>query len=186
MVKIRLHKETVKQLLELKKSKKVVLEGNILKLIDAADNTEFQQYVKSAIEDNKNKQRQRLEITKQIQSQNKQLLKSHEENDKLMKQLEESLAQTETAKNEALNDLDLLQRKTQYQLIQTIVRISLLVIIGVGITTTVLYVIALTINRDTQLIGNAWSNMFGILLTNAFSIIGTIMGVKYASKDSEE
>jgi predicted outer membrane lipoprotein len=31
--------------------------------------------------------------------------------------------------------------------------------------------------------------MFGILLTNAFSIIGTIMGVKYASdntKKSEE
>jgi len=27
--------------------------------------------------------------------------------------------------------------------------------------------------------------MFGILLTNAFSIIGTIMGVKYASKETE-
>jgi hypothetical protein len=26
--------------------------------------------------------------------------------------------------------------------------------------------------------------MFGILLTNAFSIIGTIMGVKYASKET--
>jgi hypothetical protein len=25
--------------------------------------------------------------------------------------------------------------------------------------------------------------MFGILLTNAFSIIGTIMGIKYATKD---
>ena len=34
---------------------------------------------------------------------------------------------------------------------------------------------------ETQVIGSAWSNMFGILLTNAFSIIGTIMGVKYAN-----
>ena len=34
---------------------------------------------------------------------------------------------------------------------------------------------------DTQIIGSTWSNMFGILLTNAFSIVGTIMGVKYAT-----
>jgi len=27
--------------------------------------------------------------------------------------------------------------------------------------------------------------MFGILLTNAFSIVGTIMGVKYANKDKD-
>ena len=37
--------------------------------------------------------------------------------------------------------------------------------------------------KDTQIIGSTWSNMFGILLTNAFSIVGTIMGVKYANKD---
>jgi len=37
--------------------------------------------------------------------------------------------------------------------------------------------------KDTQVISAAWSNMFGILLTNAFSIIGTIMGIKYASKE---
>jgi hypothetical protein len=35
---------------------------------------------------------------------------------------------------------------------------------------------------DTTLLGNAWTNMFGILLTNSFSIIGTIMGVKYATE----
>ena len=29
------------------------------------------------------------------------------------------------------------------------------------------------------------SNMFSILLTNSFSIIGTIMGVKYASEEKE-
>ena len=30
------------------------------------------------------------------------------------------------------------------------------------------------------------SNLFGILLTNSFSIIGTIMGVKYASDNKEK
>jgi hypothetical protein len=39
--------------------------------------------------------------------------------------------------------------------------------------------------KEVNTIGPAWSNMFGILLTNAFSIVGTIMGVKYATKDKD-
>jgi len=58
---------------------------------------------------------------------------------------------------------------------------------GVGIITTVLYAIALfNPTIDTTLLGSTWSNLFGILLTNSFSIIGTIMGVKYASSSKEE
>jgi hypothetical protein len=37
--------------------------------------------------------------------------------------------------------------------------------------------------KDTQVISAAWSNIFGILLTNAFSIVGTIMGIKYATEN---
>jgi hypothetical protein len=48
-----------------------------------------------------------------------------------------------------------------------------------------MYVVALLTKSDTQIIGSTWSNMFGILLTNAFSIVGTIMGVKYASEKKE-
>jgi len=41
--------------------------------------------------------------------------------------------------------------------------------------------------KDTQIIGSTWSNMFSVLLTNAFSIVGTIMGIKYAThKGSKE
>ena len=57
-------------------------------------------------------------------------------------------------------------------------------IIGVGVVTTLVYIITLTMGKDTQVISAAWANMFGILLTNAFSIVGTIMGIKYASKDN--
>ena len=39
---------------------------------------------------------------------------------------------------------------------------------------------------DTDIIGSTWSNMFGILLTNSFSIIGTIMGVKYATDNKKQ
>ena len=87
----------------------------------------------------------------------------------------------ESSKQEALQDLDILQKKTQFELISVIVKIALAIIIGVGISATVLYIFSIIYDKETQLIGNTWSNMFGILLTNAFSIIGTIMGVKYAS-----
>jgi hypothetical protein len=64
-----------------------------------------------------------------------------------------------------------------------IVQIALLVIVGVGIIVTGMYLFAMgTGSNETTLIGNTWSNLFGILLTNSFSIIGTIMGVKYASE----
>ena len=79
----------------------------------------------------------------------------------------------------------MLQKKTQTELIGKIVKVALFVIIGVGIITTILYIIAMFTDKDTQIIGSTWSNMFGILLTNAFSIIGTIMGVKYASEKKE-
>ena len=80
-----------------------------------------------------------------------------------------------------MNDLDLLQKRTQFELIGLIVRIALSIIIGVGVITTAIYIYILSIGGDSTLIESSWANMFGILLTNSFSIIGTIMGVKYAS-----
>ena len=49
-----------------------------------------------------------------------------------------------------------------------------------------MYMLSMITGKDTQMIGSTWSNMFGILLTNAFSIVGTIMGVKYASENKEK
>ena len=78
--------------------------------------------------------------------------------------------------------LELLQQKTQFELVGQIVRVALLIIGGVGIVTSAMYALAITYDNETQIIGPAWSNMFSILLTNAFSIVGTIMGVKYATE----
>ena len=85
-------------------------------------------------------------------------------------------------KMQRLNDLDLMQKKTQFELIGRIVSMALWIIAGVGIFTTALFMFAMITDRDLTIIGNTWSNLFGILLTNSFSIIGTIMGVKYASE----
>jgi PAS domain S-box-containing protein len=92
----------------------------------------------------------------------------------------------EIEKNAALDDLDATLKKSQNELIKTIVRCALAVIISVGFITTVMYSFAILSNKDTQIIGSTWSNMFSVLLTNAFSIVGTIMGIKYATQEDKK
>lgn len=214
---IKLSDNTQKELLELHKTKRIHLEGNILKVIDFDIETEFGQYINDCIEKETATRKKRLEINKKIQSQNSELIKWKEENIRIQEELLTSLDDTKTAKEEAEcakeeaeklkekaeearfeaetakieaenarhiaeNDLELAQKKTQFELMGTIVKVALWVIIGVGVVTTVVFIMSLLTNRDTAIIGSTWSNIVGILLTNAFSIVGTIMGVKYASE----
>ena len=125
--------------------------------------------------------------------------KSKEEAEKAKEELEVALqlaeqskeeahklkAEAEHAKEVAETDLSLLQKKTQTELMGNIVRVALWVIMGVGLLTTALYVFVIVRGLDAKIIESTWSNLFGILLTNSFSIIGTIMGVKHATKDKE-
>jgi len=129
------------------------------------------------------------ESKEQIESQNNELLQWREDNEKMQEELKDAVQKSEVArleaeraKENAENDLDIMQKKTQFELIGTIVKVSLFVILGVGVTTTGMYAMAIMSGVDTSVIGSTWSNIIGILLTNAFSIIGTIMGVKYASE----
>lgn len=92
----------------------------------------------------------------------------------------------EIERNAAIEDLDATLKKSQNELIKTIVKSALFVIMSVGFITTVMYSFAILSDKDTQIIGSTWSNMFSVLLTNAFSIVGTIMGIKYATQDSDK
>ena len=76
MMKIKVDEGTKKQLLNLYKSKKIYLEGNILKLIDCDGDEEFQLYVDGAISKDKEGRRKRLDRTKRVQSQNTELVLS--------------------------------------------------------------------------------------------------------------
>jgi DNA-directed RNA polymerase specialized sigma subunit len=223
-----LDKNTKKQLIDLLKTKNIGLEGNVVKLIDPDGDEDFAAYLKQCIEKDIATRKKRLEMTKQVQSQNAELTKLNQANEKMMGELQETLKNVEeskttfevqnrelnewkqenlrlteelknemvkseqaritaeNAKNEAENNLDLIQKKTQFELINNIVRVALYVIIGVGTITTGIYVYSMTIGMDTDIIGSTWSNMFGILLTNSFSIVGTILGVKYGSSPSKE
>ena len=194
---IQITKHTRDVLLEVAKKKKIYVEGNFLKILQAPDgDVEFQEYLNICREKDSTARRKRLQVTKQVQKQNKELVSKQEETDALMEELQvalESAKQSEEVANQlreeaekgmgkALEDLELMQKKTQFELISTIVKVALYVIIGVGVLTTAMYGLALVSGTDTQIIGSTWSNMFGILLTNAFSIVGTIMGVKYATE----
>jgi PAS domain S-box-containing protein len=92
----------------------------------------------------------------------------------------------EIEKDAAVNDLDATIKKSQNELIKVIVKSALFVIMSVGFITTIMYSFAILSNKDTQIIGSTWSNMFSVLLTNAFSIVGTIMGIKYATSEDKK
>lgn len=216
--------EIKQELITLSEAKNLFLEGNIVKVINSDGDDDFKEYLKKCGERDTSNRKKRLDITKQIQTQNKELSDLNAQNQKILEELQTTLNEVEEskltfevqnrelnewkldnlrlteelkvemvkseqaridaekAKQHAENDLDVLQKKTQFELINTIVRVALIVIVGVGLVTTALYSVALFTGQDTQIIGSTWSNMFGILLTNAFSIVGTIMGVKYASE----
>ena len=190
-------KEVKDVLLTLAKKKRIYLEGNILKVLKAEDgDTEFQKYLDVCKEKDIAARKKRLEITKQVQQQNKQLEISAKKNDKLMSDLKVALEETKRRKEEAeqakaeaeklrdsaISDLETLQKKTQFELVGRIVKVALIVIMSVGLITTLLFAYTLVIGRENPILESTWSNLFGILLTNSFSIVGTIMGVKYATE----
>ena len=221
-------KNTKKELIELFKTKNIGLEGNIVKLINSDGDEEFASYLKQCSEKDVALRRKRLEMTKQVQTQNAELSKLNDANQKMMEELQNTLTSmeeqksqiesqnsellawkqenekigaelveamkqseqarliAENAKDQAENNLDMMQKKTQFELINNIVRVALYVIIGVGFITTGIYVYSMSIGMDTDIIGSTWSNMFGILLTNSFSIVGTILGVKYGTSPNKE
>ena len=196
---IKVTKHTRDLLLEIAQTKKVYLEGNILKLI-TSDDDEFNQYIETCVEKDKESRRKRLAITKDVQKKNQELNsiledlhKSKDEAERLKDEAEElrdeaemARERAELAKETAEADLSLLQQKTQTELMGNIVNVALFVIVGVGVITTLMYLVAIIVDVETQVIGSTWSNLTGILLTNAFSIVGTIMGVKHATSTDKK
>jgi len=174
-------KDTIKQAIQKAAKKKVYIEGNFVKLLGDTSDEEVKAYIEECKRRDLAQRKKRLDITKQVQKQNKELEEAAVIKEALVIELQNEKNEAERLRDEAVEDLDMMQKRTQFELIGTIVKVALYVIVGVGVLTTVMYAWAMTSGTDTQIIGSTWSNMFGILLTNAFSIVGTIMGVKYAT-----
>ena len=191
MKKIKFSKTSAEQILELKKHN-IRIEGNFLKVIDTSDNEELSNYVNECIEKDTETRKKRLEITRKVQDQNKELIDWKDKNEKAQKDLQVALEEAnkaksiaEKAKNSAEEDLDFIVKKNQNELVNKIVSTSLIVILGVGLITSVLYFYTIVTGNENQIIESSWANMFSILLTNSFSIIGTIMGVKHMQSSNE-
>ena len=178
-------KDSEKRKKRLEMTKKIQKQNEDLKSL----NTENQQILEELqttlkeVEDSK--------MTFEVQ--NRELNEWKQDNLRLTEELKNEMVKSEQAridaeraKENAINDLDILQKRNQTELISTIVRVALWVIMGVGVVTTGVYVLTLFLGKDTQIISAAWSNIFGILLTNAFSIVGTIMGIKYATENNNQ
>jgi len=156
---ISLGKENRDMLLSLAKEKGVYLEGSIIDQISIENDEEFGRYLSEC--------RKRLMIRDMSTS-------------NASKKIEE----LESAKKEAEDALELSQNQKQAQLIGIIVKVALWVIVGVGAVVTSVYLLSMFTGKQSDVLEATWSNILGILLTNSFSIIGTIMGVKYASEKS--
>jgi len=174
--------DTINEALLKAKAKKVYLEGNFVKIIKGSLDKDVVTYIEECKTKDRLARKKRLDVTKQVQAQNKELEEASVVKEALLIELQNEKNEAEKLRDEAVEDLDLMQKRTQFELIGLIVKVALVIIIGVGILTTLMYVTAMLANKDTTILGNAWSNLFGILLTNSFSIIGTIMGVKYATE----
>jgi len=186
-----IHKDTVKDLIDLYHKKRISLEGNILKVIKS-DDAEFIKYLDEAKVKDAETRRKRLEVTKQVQQQNKDLIQSQQENQLLMVDLQNALDDAKKAKSEAeklrdaaVEDLEVLQKRKQFELINLIVKVALAAVGAVCVFTSLLYMYVLSKGLDAKIIESTWSNMFGIILTNCFSIIGTIMGVKHVTEQKK-
>jgi hypothetical protein len=171
---------TKQSLIDLYTTRGICLEGNILKIIDVEDDENFKEYINKCIDIDKDVRRKRLEITRQVQDQNRELILAQEINKKTQYELEFAMQELRKSKVAVENDLDIQIKKNQNELISQIIKVSLLIIIGVGIITSTLYAYTIISGQTNQIIESSWANMFSILLTNSFSIIGTIMGVKYS------
>lgn len=174
---MKLSAETKKKFIALANEKGVRLEGNILKVLDA-DDDEFKLYLDECLARDRDSRKKRLEITKRVQSQNVELQNAQAK-------LQISLEETENARKIVEQDLSILQKKTQFRLMHRIVNVALGVVVSVGVLVTAVYILSLIREKEMDHAGNVWASLMGILLTNSFSILGTIMGVKYASDQSE-
>lgn len=186
MSKIVLPKNICQDLENLAEDRKIYLEGNLIKVIEPdPEYPEFNEYLTKVLDRDTKTRRNRMDIHEQFQKQTTELKNKEAVNDALMEDLKGALKKAENAKKKAENDLDYMQKKKQFELIGNIVNFALYIIGGVGICVTLMYLGAIILDSgEVVIIGSTWSNMFGILLTNSFSIIGTIMGVKYATENA--
>jgi hypothetical protein len=153
-------------------------------------NEKIQEELKSSLIETEESKNEAIRAREDAEFSKEEALLLKEEALLLKEEAEKAKEEAENAKKAAENDLEILQRKTQFELMERIVKVALWIILGIGVVVTGVFIFSMissnqSVHESQNLIGNTWTNIIGILLTNCFSIVGTIMGVKYASTKKE-
>ena len=88
-------KDTVQDALLKAKAKRVYLEGNLVKILSKQFPAQVKEYIEECKTKDKQARKKRLDVTKQVQSQNKELAQAAEDNEKLMAELQVALKEAE-------------------------------------------------------------------------------------------
>ena len=116
---IKFSTNTKKQLIDLYKAKNIGLEGNLLKIVDSEEDSEFSQYIKTCIDKDKESRKKRLDITKQIQNKNTELQNLNSENTRILEELQITLDNVESSKKQIeFQNAELLSWKEENERIQ--------------------------------------------------------------------
>ena len=102
-----------KALIAIAQETQVYLEGNILKLIDPVDDPDFRSYLEEAVRRDRAVRQRRLDITKQVQRQNKELVTFNDQNSLLNEELRRALDEQRKAKDDLLETLKKLEKQNQ-------------------------------------------------------------------------
>jgi len=102
-----------KALIAVARETQVYLEGSILKLINPGDDPEFRHYYEEAVRRDKAVRQRRLDITKQVQNQNKELTNVNQQNATLNAELRSALDEQRKAQDKLLVMLEKQERQNQ-------------------------------------------------------------------------
>jgi len=102
--------DTVNEALAKAKSKKVYIEGNFTKLLKDSLDADVVAYISECKDKDKQSRRKRLDVTKQVQKQNSELAEAAVVKEALVLELQNALDDAEKLRDEAVEDLDLMQK----------------------------------------------------------------------------
>ena len=110
---IKLNEETRRALVQLAEETQVYPEGNFLKLLDAENDAAFLDYISKSLERDRFMRQRRLEITKQIQIQNRELTTSNGKISRLNDELVIALEEQKKAKDQLVVANRILEKKNK-------------------------------------------------------------------------
>ena len=105
-------KDTVKEAILKAKAKKVYIEGNFVKLLEDSSDPAVKAYIEECKRKDITARKKRLQITKQVQKQNRELEEAAVIKEALVLELQNSLEETKKLRDEALEDLEVMQKRT--------------------------------------------------------------------------